>query len=154
MRLFNVLANFLFTKSETIRDYYLWTWHIRVASWVAERVRTQDLRRLGNIRKALKLHRIIAQCPVSPLKWKFCWYYQKTFKNQKLNFSRSALLYTKTRVGVKYHVKDWGLRFPKPQVTSWLISLLKNLRHVFHAPKATETRARGEETSKLKQNLQ
>ena len=34
MRLFGVLPSFSFTTSETMRDYYLWTWYIRVASRV------------------------------------------------------------------------------------------------------------------------
>ena len=36
LRLFNVLPNFPFTTSETMCDYYLQTWYIRVASRVAE----------------------------------------------------------------------------------------------------------------------
>ena len=40
LRLFDVLTNFGFTTSETMRDYYLQTWYIRVASRVAERLRT------------------------------------------------------------------------------------------------------------------
>ena len=38
LRLFDVLPNFLYTTSETMRDCYLQTWHIRVAS------RTNELR--------------------------------------------------------------------------------------------------------------
>ena len=38
LRLFDVLPNFLFTKSETICDYYLKMWYIRVASRVGERL--------------------------------------------------------------------------------------------------------------------
>ena len=37
LRLFDVLPNFPFTASETMRDYYLQTWYKRVASRVAER---------------------------------------------------------------------------------------------------------------------
>ena len=40
LRLFNVLTSFPFTTSETMRDYYLYTWYIRVASQVAERLKT------------------------------------------------------------------------------------------------------------------
>ena len=40
LRLFDVLPNFPFTTSEMIRDYYLQTWYIRVASQVAERLKT------------------------------------------------------------------------------------------------------------------
>ena len=39
----------------------------RWASWVAERLNTEDLRKLENIRKLSKRHRMIAQCPVPPL---------------------------------------------------------------------------------------
>ena len=40
LRLFDVLPNFPFTTSETMRDYYLYTWYTRVASRVAERLKT------------------------------------------------------------------------------------------------------------------
>ena len=40
LRLFNVLQIFRFTTSEVIRDYYLQTWYMRVASQVAERPKT------------------------------------------------------------------------------------------------------------------
>ena len=36
LRLLDVLQNFPFTTSETMHDYYLYTWYIRVASPVAE----------------------------------------------------------------------------------------------------------------------
>ena len=35
LRLFDVLTNFPFTTSETMRDYYLQTWYIRIASQIA-----------------------------------------------------------------------------------------------------------------------
>ena len=38
LRLFNVLIIFPFTTSETMCDYYLETWYLRVASPVAERL--------------------------------------------------------------------------------------------------------------------
>ena len=40
MRLFDVLRNFSFTTSETMCDYYLYIWCIRVASRVAQRLKT------------------------------------------------------------------------------------------------------------------
>ena len=40
LRLFDILPNFPFTTSETMRDYYLKTWYIRVAPRVAERLKT------------------------------------------------------------------------------------------------------------------
>ena len=60
LRLFNVLPNFPFTTSETMGDYYLQTWYIRVAERAAERLKTYELWKLGNIRKVSKLHRMIA----------------------------------------------------------------------------------------------
>ena len=58
MRLFDVLTNFPFTTSETVCDYYLQTWYIRVASRSAERLKAEDLMKLGNIRKVSKLDKI------------------------------------------------------------------------------------------------
>ena len=40
LRLFDALPHFLFTTSETMRDYYLQTWYNRVASRVAEQLKT------------------------------------------------------------------------------------------------------------------
>ena len=49
--------------------------------------KTQDLKKLENIRKLSKRHRMIPQRPVPPPKWKFCQYQKKTLEKQKLNFS-------------------------------------------------------------------
>ena len=57
---FDVLPNFPFTTSETMPDDYLYTWYIPVASRVAERLKTWDLRKLGNIRNESTLHKMIA----------------------------------------------------------------------------------------------
>ena len=40
LKLFDVLPNFPFTTSETMGDYCLKTWYIRVAERVAERLKT------------------------------------------------------------------------------------------------------------------
>ena len=40
LRLFDVLPNFRFTANETMGDYYIKAWYIRVASRVAKRVKT------------------------------------------------------------------------------------------------------------------
>ena len=40
LRLFNILPNFAFTTSETMDNYYLQRWYIRVASRVAKRLKT------------------------------------------------------------------------------------------------------------------
>ena len=48
------------TTGETMGNYYLSTWYIRVASQVAKQFNTYDLRKLGNNRKVSKLHRMVA----------------------------------------------------------------------------------------------
>ena len=40
LKLFDVLPNFPFTTSETMRDYYLQTWYVLVASQGAELLKT------------------------------------------------------------------------------------------------------------------
>ena len=86
LRLFDVLPNFPITTSETMCDYYLETWYIRVAARIVELLNTQDLRKLGNIRKVSTPHRMIAQYPVSMPKSKSSQYYQNLFKNRYLTF--------------------------------------------------------------------
>ena len=66
LRLFDDLPNFPFATSETMGDYYLQTWYIRVGSRVAEPRKTQGLSKLGNIRKLSKPHEMKAQCPARP----------------------------------------------------------------------------------------
>ena len=68
MRPFDVSPNFPFRISEIMRDYYLQTWYIQVASRVAEQFKTWDLRKLGNIGKMSKLHRMINENFVNPSK--------------------------------------------------------------------------------------
>ena len=79
VRYFDFRQNFRVTTSETNRDYY-------------------DLRKLGNMKKISKLHRIIAWCSVLLPKLKFCQYQQKIFEKQKLNFSRRVPFHRKTSV--------------------------------------------------------
>ena len=68
-----------------MRDYYSSTCY-RVTSRAAEQLRPVDQRKLENIMKVSKLHRM------------------------KLNFSRSTLLHTKTRVSLKYPENDCRAR--------------------------------------------
>ena len=60
LRLFDVSSNFPFTASETMGDYYLETSCIRVASRFAKRLKIYNLRKLQNIKRVAKLHRMIA----------------------------------------------------------------------------------------------
>ena len=54
MRLFDVSLNFSLTTNETMHDCCLKTRYIRVASQVAEWLKTYDLKKLGYIRKVSK----------------------------------------------------------------------------------------------------
>ena len=60
MKLFDVLPNFPFTRRETISNFYLETWYIRVTSQAAKRLKAYDLSKLGNITKLSKDQRMIA----------------------------------------------------------------------------------------------
>ena len=55
-------TNFPFTTSETMSDYYLQTWFIRVAS------RDVDLKKLENISKVSKPYRMIVTSPRARMK--------------------------------------------------------------------------------------
>ena len=54
LRLFDFLPNIILSTSEVMWGSYLQTWCMRVASGVAERVKTYNLWKLGNFLKALK----------------------------------------------------------------------------------------------------
>ena len=58
MRLFDVSANFDFTRSEPMGDYYIYAWYIRVPSRVAEGLKSEELRKIENMRKVSKVHRM------------------------------------------------------------------------------------------------
>ena len=51
-----------------MRDYYLQSWYIRVASRVAEQLKSEDLRKLGDISEVSELHRMIPKCEAFPPK--------------------------------------------------------------------------------------
>ena len=63
---YNILVHVRFTASKTKLDIQYGKLGIHVASLTAERIKTQDLRKSGNIRKFSNLGGHIAQCPVSP----------------------------------------------------------------------------------------
>ena len=65
LKLYNILVKIRFTTSKTKFDAQYSKLGTRVASRVAERLETQDLRELGDIRKFLNLSGHIAQCLVS-----------------------------------------------------------------------------------------
>ena len=86
LRLFDVLLIIPSTASETMCNYYLQTWNIRFASRialrVAERLKTEDLRKLRNIRKLSKRHRVISQCQSPCEKESFVNTRRKLLKNR------------------------------------------------------------------------
>ena len=86
-------------------DYYLQTWYIRVASRVAERLKTEDLRKFRNIRKVSKLHRMIAYCSVPRQNKNFVSTSRKSRKIAIKLFPRCAISH-KTRVSLKYPATD------------------------------------------------
>ena len=55
METFSLFAQFLFTTSETELGYYHQKVNVRVASRAAERLKTWDLRKLGNFKKIPKI---------------------------------------------------------------------------------------------------
>ena len=66
-RLFQFLAQFLFTTSETELDYYHWNVNIRVASRAAERRKAQDVRKLWNFKKIPEILGLMASTQPSTL---------------------------------------------------------------------------------------
>ena len=87
LRRFDVLPSFLFTKRETMRDYYLQIWYIRVASQVVEWFQAKNLRKLGNIRKVSKQHSY-SLAPSLPAKTKILLIlHKKLLKNRNETFS-------------------------------------------------------------------
>ena len=70
------------------------------------------LRKLGNISRISKLHRMIAWRPAPPPNRKFCQCYQKTLKKQKLNSPRSAPPHTKTTASLKYPASGRPRKLP------------------------------------------
>ena len=74
---------------------------------------TQDLRKLGKIRKNLKTSQNYSLVPSLPSNFNFCLYQQKTAQKQKLNPCRIAPFNTKTRVS---HISFPRLLLPSPSI--------------------------------------
>ena len=72
---------------------------MQVASRAAERLKTlgNDVRKLGNSRKMLKLHKMLAYCPVFSQSSNFVNSTKKFFKNGNYTFS-VLQFHTKTRL--------------------------------------------------------
>ena len=69
--LFHFSAQFVFTISKTELDYYHQRWNVRVASQVVERLKTEDLRKLGNFKKIPEMLGFDGEYPATHPKGKF-----------------------------------------------------------------------------------
>ena len=94
---------------------------------VAEQLETYDIRNLKNIRKILRIHEFIIQCPVFLPKCKFCKQLQKLTEIQKMNFSQSALFHMKSEVCLKFFVLDCRLKQIFASNSLQALSILKLL---------------------------
>ena len=79
---------------------------MQVASRIAERLKTYDPRKLESTIKVSKPHRMIAQSPAPPPKFKPRQYYQKSPEIQQLNPPRGAIPHTKSAASPKHPVTD------------------------------------------------
>ena len=86
-RLFHFSAQFFFTTSETELGYYHQKVNVRVASRVAERLKTYDLRKLGNFKKIPEMLEFDGELPVVHPKAKFDVFWQKNCKNSAVKHS-------------------------------------------------------------------
>ena len=86
-RVFHFLVQVFFTTSETELDYYHQKVSVRVASRIAERLKTQDLRKLGNLRKIPEILGIDGEYPTVQLKSKFGRFVVKNCKKSAVKHS-------------------------------------------------------------------
>ena len=69
-RLFHILAQFFSTTSKTELNYYYQKVNLRVASWVADRIKAY-LKKLGNFKKIPKMLQFDGEHPTSHPRGKF-----------------------------------------------------------------------------------
>ena len=86
-RLFHILAQFILTTNETELDYYHHRVNVRVASRVAERLKSQDLRKLGNFRKIHEMLGFNGEYPAAYPKAKFRRLWVKSLKKSAVKQS-------------------------------------------------------------------
>ena len=85
-----------------------------MASRVAERLKTQDPRKLGDIRKVPKPHRMIAQSTASPAKIKISPILAKKSRKIATKPLPRRVSHTKTRASLKYPAPDCSSHCPPP----------------------------------------
>ena len=129
-RLFPILAEFLFTASEIELDHYYQKVGVRVAKWVAERVKTYDLRKLRNFCKNPEMLGFDGEYPADYPKGKF-WHFDnkiETFhrKTVLLNLMNLPTIYNQHEHILKLPVCKWNgkqirmqFKFPKTGGTNW-----------------------------------
>ena len=87
-RLFLILAQFYFTTSKTELDYYHQKVSARVASRVAKRLMTKDLRKLENFQKIAEMLGFDGEYPAALPKAKF-WHFW--VKNRKISAVKHSI---------------------------------------------------------------
>ena len=91
LRLFNVLPNFLFTASETMRDYYLQTWYIIYKLQVGKGLKAYSS--VASLRAKMEIPLILGKIP----------------SETEIKLPGSAPRHTKTRATPKYPANDRGI---------------------------------------------
>ena len=86
-RVSHFLVQVFFTTSETELDYYHQKVSVRVASRIAERLKTQDLRKLGNLKKIPEILGIDGEYPTVQPKSKFGRFVVKNCKKSAVKHS-------------------------------------------------------------------
>ena len=102
LRLFDGWATSSFHQNWDEAWLLLTNWYIQVASQVAQRPKTYDLRKLENFRESSKLHKIIAKCSRNK---NFVSTSKKLPKNRNWTFPVERY-FIKKPVCLKYFVKD------------------------------------------------
>ena len=106
LELYNILVQVRFITCETKLHMQYSKLDTRVASQVAERIKTQDLRNLGNIRKISNLGGGKVQCPVSLQEIRLRQQQSETTQKSISNFSFPVQYYRISVSCSKYLVRD------------------------------------------------
>ena len=109
LELYSILVQIRFPTSKRKLDIQYSKLGIRVASRIAERLRTQDLRKLGNIRKISTLGGHMAQCLVSIQELRLYQQHLKNTQKHVPNFSFPVQFYWITPFCYKYFLRDCSL---------------------------------------------
>ena len=104
LELFNNLVQVQIATSKTKLALQYNKLGTRVVSRVAESLRAQDLRKLGNIKKPSNIGGDIAYCPVLVAEIKFEPQQSKIMQNQISNFSSLVQFYWNSLLCAKYFV--------------------------------------------------